>query len=84
MSEKRQGDQTTRGANVGVRLGRGGLAAWLVLARPHSLTKPDTTAEWLSLLGTVLEKKRFRVLFLCLCRCGFCRFGFVFWVVFWL
>ena len=46
--------------------------------------KPDTTAELLSLLGTVQEKKRFRVLFLCLCRCGFCRFGFVFWVVFWL
>ena len=62
--------------------GEGWLRGWL--ARPHSLTKPDTTAELLSLLGTVQEKKRFRVLFLCLCRCGFCRFGFVFWVVFWL
>ena len=64
--------------------GEGWLRGWL--ARPHSLTKPDTTAEWLSLV----HSRRKRVFVCCslsvcvLDSCfgfaclGFCRFGFVF------
>ena len=55
MSEKRQGDQTTRGANVGVRLGRGGLAAWLV--GPPSLTHQAGHHRRIVELGTVGEKE---------------------------